>query len=76
VLAAAAMGAALLPTADRLAPLLAGGPPARVLALVVFAAVASAVYLGLVFLLRAADTADFKALLRRRRPAESVAPGP
>ncbi|HVO15456.1 MAG TPA: murein biosynthesis integral membrane protein MurJ [Alphaproteobacteria bacterium] len=75
VLAAVAMGAALVPTADRLEALLTGGAPARILALAVFAAVASVVYFGLVFLLRAADTSDFKALLRRRRPAPTSAPG-
>jgi putative peptidoglycan lipid II flippase len=69
VLAAVVMAGALVLAAGQLDFLLAGGVMPRVLVLLALGVLALIVYFGLVFLLRAADTSDFQALLRRRRGA-------
>lgn len=76
VLAAVAMAAVLAPAAGLLDFLLAGGAAGRVAALLILGGLAALVYFGLVLLLRAADTADLQALLRRRRRAPAASRGP
>lgn len=74
VLSAVVMAGALVAAAGYLRFLLAEGIATRVLTLLALGVLAAIVYFGLVFLLRAADTADFRALLRRRRgPAKTSA---
>ena len=74
VLAAVVMAGALVPAAGQLDFLLREGVLLRGVALVALGILAAVVYFGLVFLMRAADTSDLQALLRRRRgPAKPPA---